>query len=59
MHVIPADSVRLRVQWSGLVAGLREGMDEQGDSEEHLELVVWPAPTAPFAVLREWPDWHR
>jgi hypothetical protein len=59
VHVIPAESVRLRVQWGGLVPGLHEGMDAQGNSEEHLELVVWPAPTAPFAVLREWPDWNR
>jgi len=56
-HVIPAGPVRLRVHWGGLVPGLREGMNEQGVSDEHLALVVWPAPIAPFAVLREWNAW--
>ncbi len=57
MHVIPAGPVRLRVHWGGLVPGLREGMDEQGSSDEHLALVVWPAPIGPFAVIREWDSW--
>jgi hypothetical protein len=57
MHVIPTGSLRLRAHWAGLVPGLREGMDEQGNSEEHIELVLWPAPTAPSAVVREWTAW--
>lgn len=57
MHVIPAGSVRLRVQWGGLVPNLPEGMTRQGESSEYLALVVWPAPIAPFAVLREWDSW--
>ena len=59
MHEIPTGSVRLRVHWGGLVPGLREGMDEQGNSDEHLAFVVWPAPIAPFAVLREWDSWPQ
>jgi hypothetical protein len=57
IHEIPTGSARLRVHWGGLVPGLREGMDEQGNSDEHLALVVWPAPIRPFAVLREWDAW--
>lgn len=56
-HEIPAGPVRLRVHWGGLIPGLREGLDEQGDSDEHLALVVWSAPIAPFGVLREWDGW--
>lgn len=59
MHVIPAGPVRLRVQWGGLVPGLPEGMYEQGNSDEHLAIVVWPAAIAPFAVLREWDSWPQ
>lgn len=56
-HEIPRGPVRLRVHWGGLVPDRREGMDEQGDSDEHLSLVVWSAPAAPFAVLRDWGSW--
>jgi hypothetical protein len=56
-HELPAGPVRLRVHWGGLVPGLPEGMERQGVSDEHLALVVWPAPSAPFAVLREWDGW--
>jgi hypothetical protein len=56
-HELPAGPVRLRVHWGGLVPGLPEGMESQGASDEHLALVVWPAPPAPFAVLREWDGW--
>lgn len=58
-HEIPVGSVRLRVHWGGLAPGLREGMDEQGKSNEHLALIVWPAPIAPFATLREWDSWPQ
>lgn len=54
VHEIPEEPVRLRVHWGGLVPGLFEGMDDQGNSEEHLALVVWPAPMAAFAELRRW-----
>ncbi|WP_191279590.1 hypothetical protein [Nocardioides flavus (ex Wang et al. 2016)] len=57
LHEVPAGPLRLRVHWGGLVAGLPEGMTSQGRSEEHLALVVWPAPTAPFVALREWDGW--
>ena len=56
-HEIPACPVRLRVLWGGLVAGQFEGMDDEGDSDEHLALQIWPAQTAPPAVLRAWDSW--
>lgn len=57
MHLIPKESVRLRVHWGGLVPDLPEGTVRQGLSDEHLALVVWPAAIAPLAVLREWDLW--
>lgn len=57
LHEVPSGPLRLRVHWGGLVAGLPEGMTAQGVSQEHLALVVWPAPPAPFAALREWDGW--
>jgi hypothetical protein len=56
-HEVPAGSLRLRVHWGGLVPGLPEGMYTQGNSDEHLALVVWPAPIAPLAVVRDWDSW--
>ncbi|MBA4608785.1 hypothetical protein H1W00_09900 [Aeromicrobium sp. Marseille-Q0843] len=56
-HEIPPGPVRLRVHWAGLVPDQREGVDEHGNSDEHLSLVVWSAPVAPFAVLRDWGSW--
>ncbi|HET8526681.1 MAG TPA: hypothetical protein VFM81_08600, partial [Actinomycetota bacterium] len=50
--VVPIDEgwVRLRVLWVGLVAGRYEGMDEDGNSEEHLMFQLWGAPPAASAV---------
>jgi hypothetical protein len=58
-HEIPARAVRLRVHWGGLVAGQFEGMDDEGQSPEHLALQIWPSPIAPFGLLREWDSWPR
>lgn len=57
VHVIPSEPVRLRVLWGGLIPDLHEGMDEHGRSDEHLAVVVWPAPVAPPAILRQWDAW--
>ena len=57
--VVPIDKgwVRLRVLWTGLVAGRYEGVDENGNSDEHLTLQVWGAPPSPSAVVRWWSKW--
>ena len=57
--IVPIDEgwVRLRVLWAGLVAGRFEGMDEDGNSEEHLMFQVWGAPRSPSAVIRWWSRW--
>jgi hypothetical protein len=57
--VVPIDEgwVRLRVLWSGLVAGRYEGVDEDGNSDKHLTLQVWGAPPSPSAVVRWWSRW--
>jgi hypothetical protein len=57
LHQIPAGPVRLRVHWGGLEPGLPEGMSVQGVSDEHVALMVWSAPIAPFAVVRAWDGW--
>jgi hypothetical protein len=49
--------VRLRVLWAGLVAGRYEGMDDDGNSQEHLMFQVWGAPPSPSAVVRWWSRW--
>jgi hypothetical protein len=57
--VVPIDEgwVRLRVLWTGLVAGRFEGVDEDGNSDEHLTLQVWGASPSPSAVVRWWSKW--
>lgn len=55
--VVPADPLRLRVSWAGLVGGRFEGLDESGGSEEHLEVHVWHAPFTEPRVLRWWDPW--
>lgn len=59
IHDVPAGPVRLRVQWAGLVPDRFEGMDDDGNSEEHIAFVVWPAPVTPPSVLRVWSFWPR
>lgn len=54
---VPEDPLRLRVAWGALVAGRFEGMDDDGNSDEHLALTVWPAALAEPAVLRRWDGW--
>lgn len=56
---VPIDEgwARLRVLWAGLVAGRYEGVDEDGNSDEHLTLQVWGAPPSPPAVVRWWSKW--
>ncbi len=54
---VPAGPVRLRVHWAGLVPGRFEGLDDDGNSDEHIAFVVWPAPVASPSVLREWGSW--
>ena len=49
--------LRLRAQWAGLEPGLAEGLREDGSSDEHLELQVWPAPHSQPRVLRWWSGW--
>ena len=57
--IVPIDEgwVRLRVLWTGLVGGRFEGVDEDGNSEEHLMFQVWGAPRSPPAVVRWWSRW--
>jgi hypothetical protein len=57
--VAPIDDgwARLRVLWAGLVAGRFGGMDEDGNSEEHLKFQVWAAPPSQSAVVRWWSEW--
>jgi hypothetical protein len=57
--VVPIDEgwVRLRVLWTGLVAGRYEGVDEDGNSDERLTLQVWSALPSPPAVVRWWSKW--
>jgi hypothetical protein len=57
--VVPIDEgwVRLRVLWAGLVACRFEGVDQDGNSNEHLTLQVWGAPPSPSAVVRWWSRW--
>lgn len=53
---VPHSSVRLRVLWSGLREENRfEGMDEEGNSDENLLILVWPQAIAGPEVLRCWP----
>jgi hypothetical protein len=54
----PVGTLRVRAQWAGLEAGLAEGMRDDGSSDEHLELRIWPAPAAPRRVLRWWHGWR-
>jgi hypothetical protein len=48
--VVPIDEgwVRLRVLWAGLVAGRYEGLDDGGNSDEHLVFQVWGTPPSPL-----------
>jgi len=55
---IEAGPVRLRVLWRGLVGGRFEGMDDDGESDEGLGLLIWPEPPREAAVLRWWEHWH-
>lgn len=53
---IPQGPVRLRVSWAGLDEGNSfEGLDEDGNSSEHLLLQVWPQDADGASVLRCWP----
>lgn len=53
----PPGPVRLRVGWSGLVADRFEGLDADGNSDEHLLIQAWPQePTDPIG-LRWWHQW--
>jgi hypothetical protein len=53
---IPPGGARLRVSWAGLDEdNAFEGMDEHGNSNEHLLLQVWPNELGPPSVLRWWP----
>ena len=54
---LPSGPVRLRVAWSGLVENRFEGLDEDGNSDEHLLIQVWPQEPADPAVLRWWGEW--
>jgi hypothetical protein len=45
------------VLWAGLVGGRFEGMDEDGNSEEHLVFQVWGTPPSPPTVIRWWSKW--
>jgi hypothetical protein len=57
--VVPIDEgwVRLRVLWAGLVASRYEGVDEDGNSDEHLVFQVWGTPPSPPTVIRWWSGW--
>jgi hypothetical protein len=57
--VVPIDEgwVRLRVLWAGLVAGRYEGLDDGGNSDEHLVFQVWGTPPSPSVVDRRWSEW--
>jgi hypothetical protein len=53
---VPHHAVRLRVGWAGLdEANDFEGLDEHGNSEEHLLVQVWPQEVSPANVRRWWP----
>lgn len=53
---IPLAPVRFRVCWSGLSEANRyEGLDENGNSDEHLLVQIWAQEVAGPAVLRWWP----
>jgi hypothetical protein len=56
---LPGGPLRLRAKWAGLVAGRFEGLDENGESGEHLEVDVWPARVAEPRVVRWWDPWTR
>ena len=53
----PTGPLRLRAMWAGLEPGLTEGLPAEGDSSEHLQLQLWPAPPAERRVLRWWSKW--
>jgi hypothetical protein len=53
----PDGPLRLRAMWAGLEPELAEGLPEDRPSNEHLELVIWPAPHADRKVPRWWPEW--
>lgn len=58
--VIPVEDgpTRLRVAWQGLVAGLFEGMDDEGNSDERISLTLWNEATSAPRVTRRWRHWH-
>ena len=59
--VVPIDegSVRLRVLWAGLVENRYEGLDDDGESDEHVLFQVWPATHSPSSVVRWWSGWRK
>jgi hypothetical protein len=54
----PVGPLRVRAKWAGLDEGLAEGLREDGSSDEHLELQIWPSPHAPREVVRWWKGWR-
>jgi hypothetical protein len=53
---VPHQAVRFRVSWAGLdEENTFEGMNENGESDEHLLLQVWPQEVGRPNVLRCWP----
>ena len=54
---LPNGPARLRVSWTGLVAGRFEGLDDDGISDESVAFELWPAPIDAPSVVRQWPAW--
>ena len=54
---LPAEAVRIRVLWAGLVSGRFEGLDERGDSDERIAIEVWPERPTASTVVRRWDGW--
>jgi hypothetical protein len=50
---VPVEPVRVRVSWFGLTRSL----ESEDDADEHLEIEVYPGPSAPVETLRCWPAW--
>lgn len=53
----PDGSLRLRAGWAGLERDLPEGLREDGTSQEHILLQIWPALRSERRVLRWWSEW--
>lgn len=53
---VPHEALRLRVSWAGLdEENTFEGLNENGESDEHLLIQVWPREVDRPSVLRCWP----